>query len=112
MLALDQYSWKVLDDAAGSDHLPILTTYGSKENFTDILLLMFDLTRHVSMSTFAELVLNSLPEITNNMPLHEEYEASISTEQITEKTNQLQTQYASLMKRITFLILTYPETGS
>jgi hypothetical protein len=72
-LALGQYSWKVLDDAAGSDHLPILTTIGSKEFPTETPLSIFDLTRHISWSTFAESVLNSLPEITDNMTLHDGY---------------------------------------
>jgi exonuclease III len=98
-LALGQYSWKVLDDAAGSDHLPILTTIGSKEISSETPLPIFDLTRHISWSTFAESVLNSLPEITDNMTLHEGY--GIFMEIISQSAVVAQTRSPSAYRTFT-----------
>jgi hypothetical protein len=61
-LALNQILWRVLDDAGGSDHLPILTSLQSFNVPSNILTPIFDLTRHIAWSTYTESVLESLED--------------------------------------------------
>jgi hypothetical protein len=73
-LALD-CTWSVLDDPAGSDHLPIVASLGFFQiplifNFTTLI---FDLTRHVSWSDSRERVLEALDETPEFLSVGERY---------------------------------------
>jgi hypothetical protein len=56
-VALIDILWQVLDDASGSDHLPILTSLQSFHVPTNIPVPIFNLTRHRAWSTYAKSVL-------------------------------------------------------
>jgi hypothetical protein len=62
-LALD-CTWRVLDDPAGSDHLPIVTSLSSFQIslLSNLTTPLFDLTRHVSWSDLRKRVSVALDE--------------------------------------------------
>jgi hypothetical protein len=66
---LGRHCWMVFDNATGSDHLPILTSLQTLEIPTKFFLPVFDVTRHISWSAFADTVFESLPRITDEMSL-------------------------------------------
>jgi hypothetical protein len=89
-LSLGRHSWTVLDVAAGSDHLSILSSLQTLEIPTKFFLPIFDLTRHISWSAFADTVLESLPRITDEMSLCGAY--AISMEIVSDADISAQTR--------------------
>jgi exonuclease III len=74
-LALGEYTWTVLEDAAGSDHLPIVTSFESFTIDDRMAIPIFDLTRHISWSAYSESVLVSLHDLSANGDIGERYDA-------------------------------------
>jgi hypothetical protein len=65
-LALRDYTWTVLEDAGSSDHLPILTSLPIHLHIpspTDLPIPIFDLSRHISWSVYADAILDSLATV-------------------------------------------------
>jgi hypothetical protein len=59
-LALGDFEWTVLEYADGSDHLLILTFFKSLNVPTNLPILIFDLSRHISWSVYVDTMLDSL----------------------------------------------------
>jgi hypothetical protein len=73
-MALNVIQWQVLDDASGSDHLSILTSFQSINVPTNIPVHIFDLTRHTAWSNYSESVLESLQNFPRTSDLAKRYD--------------------------------------
>jgi Endonuclease-reverse transcriptase len=72
-LALKEYTWTVLEDAAGSDHLPILTSFTSLHVPKTHPIPIFDLTRHISWSLYSTAILESINVMPEKNDLERKY---------------------------------------
>jgi hypothetical protein len=78
-LALRDYTWTVLEDAGSSDHLPILTSFQSFQIPTDLPIPIFDLSRHISWSVYADAILDSLATAVRGMDVGIRYDNFVET---------------------------------
>jgi hypothetical protein len=62
-LALRAYEWTVLEDAGSSDHLPIITSFQFLNVPINLPVPIFDLSRHISWSMYADAILDSLATV-------------------------------------------------
>jgi hypothetical protein len=87
------YEWTVLEDAGGSDHLPILTSFQSLNVPTNIPIPIFDLTRHISWSMYADAMLDSLATAARQeADVEERYETFIEMIRSSAEAAQTRTQ--------------------
>jgi hypothetical protein len=77
-LALRAYEWTVLEDAGSSDHLPNITSFQFLNVPTNLTIPIFDLSRHISWSMYADAMLDSLATAATVMAnMEKRYEAFI-----------------------------------